>query len=289
MSIVFLNGDFMPIEEAKISPLDRGFLFGDGIYEVIPSYFGKMVGFRGHIDRMNHGLKEIGIELNWSDEQWQKLIDDLVAKNSEAGACPLGIYLHVSRGADTKRFHAFPENLAPTVFAMAFEIPVPKTPDLNTVGKGYSLTSTEDLRWQRCHIKSTALLGNVLHFQQGYEAGSQETLLFNSQKQLTEASASNVFVVKDGVIATPIQDNQILSGITRRLVLDILAADGTLTVEERTITLEEARSADEIWITSSSKEIAAITSLDGKPVGTGVVGPVWLKAATLYSENKYNY
>lgn len=107
-----------------------------------------------------------------------------------------------------------------------------------------------------------------------------KTLLFNSQKQLTEASASNVFVVKDGVIATPIQDNQILSGITRRLVLDILAADGTLTVEERTITLEEARSADEIWITSSSKEIAAITSLDGKPVGTGVVGPVWLKAAT---------
>jgi D-alanine transaminase len=289
MSIVFLNGDFMPIEDAKISPLDRGFLFGDGIYEVIPSYFGKMVGFRGHIARMNDGLKEIGINLNWSDEQWKTLCDDLASKNSEVGECPLGIYLHVSRGADTKRFHAFPENVAPTVFAMAFEIPNPKKPDLDTVGKGYALTSTEDLRWQRCHIKSTALLGNVLHFQEGYEAGSQETLLFNRNNELTEASASNVFIVKDGIISTPVQDNQILPGITRRLVLDILAADGTLTVQERNISLDEAKNADEIWITSSSKEIAAITMLDGRPVGTGKVGPVWLKAATLYSENKYNY
>ena len=289
MSIVFLNGDFMPIEDAKISPLDRGFLFGDGIYEVIPSYFGKMVGFQGHINRMNDGLKEIGIELNWSDEQWKSLCEDLVTKNADENNSPLGLYLHVSRGADTKRFHAFPENVAPTVFAMAFDIPLPKKPDLDTVGKGYALTSTEDLRWQRCHIKSTALLGNVLHFQQGYEAGSQETLLFNASNELTEASASNIFMVKDGVISTPIQDNQILPGITRRLVLDILAKDGTLTVEERNISLEEAINADELWITSSSKEIAPITMLDGKPVGTGKVGPVWLKAATLYSDNKFSY
>ncbi|MDX2370555.1 MAG: aminotransferase class IV, partial [Colwellia sp.] len=198
MNTVFLNGDYMPIEEAKISPLDRGFLFGDGIYEVIPSYFGKMVGFQGHINRMNDGLKAIGIELNWSDSQWQTLCETLCEKN---GAGPLGVYLHVSRGADTKRFHAFPENVEPTVFAMAFEIAVPKTPDLATVGKGYALTSTEDLRWQRCQIKSTSLLGNVLHFQEGYEAGSQETLLYNSNNELTEASASNIYIVKDGVIA----------------------------------------------------------------------------------------
>lgn len=286
MSIVFLNGDYMPVEEAKISPLDRGFLFGDGIYEVIPSYFGKMVGFQGHINRMNDGLKAIGIELNWSDAQWQTLCDNLSKKNGEG---PLGIYLHVSRGADTKRFHAFPENVAPTVFAMAFEIPIPKTPDLATVGNGYALTSTEDLRWQRCQIKSTALLGNVLHFQEGFEAGSQETLLFNNNNELTEASASNIFIVKNGVIATPIQDNQILSGITRRLIIDILTKDGTLTVEERTITLDEVRSADEVWVTSSSKEIAPVTILDGKPVGDGKVGQVWLKAATLYSINKFSY
>lgn len=276
----------MPIEEAKISPLDRGFLFGDGIYEVIPSYFGKMVGFQGHIDRMNDGLKAIGIELNWTDAQWKELCDTLCEKN---GAGPLGVYLHVSRGADVKRFHAFPEDVEPTVFAMAFEIPVPKTPDLATVGKGYALTSTEDLRWQRCQIKSTSLLGNVLHFQEGYEAGSQETLLFNSKNELTEASASNVFVIKDGVIATPIQDNQILPGITRRLIIDILANDGSLTLEERAITLDEVSEADEVWISSSSKEIAPVTMVDGKAVGDGKVGPVWLKAATLYAENKFSH
>lgn len=286
MNTVFLNGDYMPIEEAKISPLDRGFLFGDGIYEVIPSYFGKMVGFKGHIDRMNNGLKAIGIELNWSDAQWQELCDSLSEKN---GAGPLGIYLHVSRGADTKRFHAYPENIAPTVFAMTFEIAVPKTPDLATVGKGYALTSTEDLRWQRCQIKSTSLLGNVLHFQEGYEAGSQETLLYNNNNELTEASASNIYVVKDGVVATPIQDNQILPGITRRLILDILAKDGSIKVEERVITLDEVNAADEIWISSSSKEIAPVTMLDGKLVNDGKVGPVWLKAATLYSANKFSY
>ncbi len=286
MSIVFLNGDFMPIEQAKISPLDRGFLFGDGIYEVIPSYSGKMVAFKGHINRMNDGLNAIGIELNWSDAQWLALCNSLSEKN---GAGSLGLYLHVTRGADTKRFHAYQENVTPTVFAMTFEIPVPKTPDLATVGKGYALTSTEDLRWQRCQIKSTALLGNVLHFQQGFEAGSQETLLFNSNNELTEASASNIFIVKDGVIATPIQDNQILPGITRRLVIDILAKDGTLSLDERVITLEEVKNADEIWITSASKEIVPVTKLDGVPVGNGKVGQVWLKAVTLYSENKFSY
>ncbi len=276
----------MPIENAKISPLDRGFLFGDGIYEVIPSYFGKMVGFKGHIARMNDGLKAISIELNWSDSQWLQLCKDLSEKN---GAGSLGLYLHVSRGADTKRFHAFPENVTPTVFAMVYDIPVPKTPDLATIDKGYALTSSEDVRWQRCQIKSTALLGNVLHFQEGYVAGSQETLLFNNKKELTEASASNIFIVKDGVIATPIQDNQILPGITRRLVIDILAKDGSLPFEERTVTLDEVNAADEIWITSSSKGIAPVTLLDGKAVGNGKVGPIWLKAALLYSENKFSY
>jgi D-alanine transaminase len=286
MSTVFLNGDYMPIEEAKISPLDRGFLFGDGIYEVIPSYFGKMVGFQGHINRMNDGLNAIGIELNWTDAQWKKLCDTLSEKN---GAGPLGIYIHVSRGADTKRFHAFPKDIKPTVFAMAFDITVPKIPDLATVGKGYALISSEDLRWKRCQIKSTSLLGNVLHFQEGYEAGSQETLLYNSNNELTEASSSNVFIIKEGVIATPIQDNQILPGITRRLVIDILAKDGSLQLEERVVSLDEVNTADEIWITSSSKEIAPVTMLDGKAVGDGSVGSVWLKAATLYAQNKYSY
>jgi D-alanine transaminase len=285
MNTVFLNGDFMPVDEAKISPLDRGFLFGDGIYEVIPSYSGKTVGFQGHINRLNDGLKAIGIECDWSDKQWLELCNTLSEKN---GAGPLGLYIHISRGTEAKRFHGFPKDVAPTIFAMAFEIPVPKTPDLATA-KGYELVSTEDLRWKRCHIKSTALLGNVLHFQQGFEVGCQETLLFNADNELTEASSSNIFIVKAGVVITPIQDNQILPGITRRLIIDILTKDGSLVVEERIITMDEVRDADEIWISSSSKEIAPVTKLDGKPVGDGQVGSVWLAAASLYSQNKFDY
>lgn len=286
MSTVFLNGEYLPIEEAKISPLDRGFLFGDGIYEVIPSYFGQKVGFQAHINRMNDGLNAIGIQLNWEIKQWQALCENLSDKN---GAGSLAIYIHVSRGADTNRFHAFPKNITPTVFAMAFDIPIPQTPSMETIGKGYTLTSTEDLRWKRCQIKSTSLLGNVLHFQEGVDSGSQETLLFNQNNELTEASSSNVFIVKNGMIATPTQDNQILPGITRRLVIDILANVGGYMVEERTVTMEEVKSADEIWITSSSKGIAPVTVLDGLPVGKGKVGEVWLKSATLYSENKFLY
>ncbi len=275
----------MPISEAKISPLDRGFLFGDGIYEVIPSYQGKMVGAKPHIERMQNGLSAIGIKLNWTIEQWFSLCEQLVEKN---GNGTLGIYLHVSRGADTKRFHAFPDNIQPTIFAMALEIPEVKTPDKSTT-KTYSLKSTEDLRWQRCHIKSTALLGNVLHFQQGFELGCQETLLYNHHNELTEASSSNVYIVKNGVVYTPKLDSQILPGVTRKLLLDILAADGSIKVVERVVTMEEVYSADEIWLSSSSKEVVPAIMLDGKPVGDGKVGDVWEKAARLYHANKYGY
>ena len=185
MSIAFLDGSYMPIEQAKISPLDRGFLFGDGIYEVVPSYAGKMVGFAPHVLRMKSGLEAIGIKLDWSMDDWSELCQRLIAEN---GAGNLGIYLHVSRGADNKRHHAFPENIAPTVFAFTFEIAAAPVADKAKV-KPYKVSTTRDLRWERCHIKSTALLGNVLHFQQGYEQGNDETLLFNADNQLTEASA----------------------------------------------------------------------------------------------------
>ncbi|MBL4911482.1 MAG: aminotransferase class IV [Alteromonadaceae bacterium] len=285
MSIVYLNGEFMPIAQAKISPLDRGFLFGDGIYEVIPSYFGKMVGFSAHIDRMINGLAAIGINFNWEHIKWRELCEQLCSKN---GKQALGVYLHVSRGADNKRFHGFPENVEPTIFAMTFAIPVSEQADKNT-RQGYALKSMEDLRWQRCHIKSTALLGNVLHFQAGQEANCQEVLLYNDQKHLTEASASNIYIVKNGVVITPPLNHHILAGVTRKLMLDILRKDGSIPVEERIVTLVEAQNADEIWISSSSKEIAPITILDDKPIGDGHVGAVWQQAATLYSEHKFDY
>jgi D-alanine transaminase len=285
MSIAFLDGDYMPIEQAKISPLDRGFLFGDGIYEVVPSYAGKMVGFAPHIARMKSGLEAIGIELNWSTHDWAELCNRLITEN-DAGN--LGIYLHVTRGTDTKRFHAFPENVAPTVFAFTFEIAPAPIAD-KTLVKAKKASTTRDLRWERCQIKSTALLGNVLHFQHGYEQGSDETLLFNADNQLTEASACNVFIVKNGTVITPLLDNQKLPGITRQIILDVLRNDGQIAVEERIVTMDEVAAADEVWITSSSKEIAPITEIDGKPVGDGTIGDIWLAAQTLYSAAKFDY
>ncbi len=285
MSIAFLDGHYMPIEQAKISPLDRGFLFGDGIYEVVPSYAGKMVGFAPHIARMKQGLAAVGINLSWSESDWAELCNRLIKEN---GAGNLGIYLHVSRGADSKRFHAFPENIAPTVFAFTFEIAPPPVADKTRV-KTYKVSTTRDLRWDRCHIKSTALLGNVLHFQHGYEQGNDETLLFNDNNELTEASACNAFIVIDGSVITPPLDNQLLPGITRQILLDVLRRDGRIPVEERTVTMDEVLSADEVWITSSSKEVAPVTKIDGKAVGNGEVGDIWLAAQTLYSAGKFDY
>jgi D-alanine transaminase len=285
MSIAFLDGSYMPIEQAKISPLDRGFLFGDGIYEVVPSYAGKMVGFAPHVLRMKSGLEAIGIKLDWSMDDWSELCQRLIAEN---GAGNLGIYLHVSRGADNKRHHAFPENIAPTVFAFTFEIAAAPIADKAKV-KPYKVSTTRDLRWERCHIKSTALLGNVLHFQQGYEQGNDETLLFNADNQLTEASACNAFIVIDGTVITPPLDNQLLPGITRQIVLDVLRKDGRIKVEERSVSMDEVMNADEVWITSSSKEIAPVTEVDGKAVGNGEIGDIWLATQTLYSAGKFDY
>ncbi len=287
MSIAYLNGEYLPLAEARISPLDRGFLFGDGIYEVIPYYGGKSVGLMPHLNRMADGLAAIEIKNSNTIEGWKELLDDLVARNSDIGE-NLGVYVHISRGTDVKRYHPYPEGVEPTVFCFCFAIKDPEPVDRTKVTQ-YSLVSTEDLRWQRCHIKSTALLGNVMHFQEGYSTGSDEALLYNANNEVTEGSSCNAFIVKDGVIITPVQDNQILPGITRRIIIDSIKADGSLQLEERTITMDDVRNADELWITSSSKEIAPVTKLDGKPVGNGEVGEIWEKAFAIYSASKYDY
>ncbi len=285
MTTVYLDGNYLPMEEAKISPMDRGFLFGDGIYEVIPSYGGRMIGFGPHIDRMKDGLAAIYIQLGWGEEQWREICDELIALN---GGGDLGLYLHVSRGADTQRYHAYPEGVKPTIFAYTFDIPPSPVADKSTT-RTYTVTTTEDMRWKRCNIKSTALLGNVMHFNQGYQGGNNETILYNDKHELTEASACNVYVVKDGVVATPETDHQILPGITRLLLLHILRADGSIPIEERNVTQEEMLDADEVWISSSTKEIAPVVLVDGQPVGDGGVSDVWEQAQALFSEYKYDY
>jgi D-alanine transaminase len=212
MTIAYLNGEFLSLEEARISPMDRGFLFGDGIYEVIPAYGGKMVGFGPHISRMRDGLDAIEIKFDWSDEQWRDLCTALLEKNGNGN---LGIYLHVTRGADSKRHHAYPEGVEPTLFGYAFEIPAPPIPDREHI-KPYTCSTGRDMRWDRCNIKSISLLGNVMHFQQGHSKGDAEILLYNEHDELTECGACNAYVVKDGIVSTPPLDHQILPGITRR-------------------------------------------------------------------------
>jgi len=285
MTIAYLNGEYLPLEEARISPLDRGFLFGDGIYEVIPSYGGKMVGFGPHIDRMIDGLAALEIGLGWGRDEWRLVCEELIARNPEP---QLGLYLHVTRGADTKRNHPYPEGVAPTVFAMPTAIPPAPIPERDKV-KGYKVSSMQDKRWRRCNIKSISLLGNVMHYQQGYAQGNGEVLLYNGDNELTECGACNAYIVKDGVVITPPLDDQILPGITRLIALGVLNNDGSIPVEERIVTMDEVRNADEIWISSSSKEIAPVIELDSKPVGDGKPGPVWEKAAKLYSAGKYDF
>ena len=285
MNTVYLNGVYLPMDEARISPMDRGFLFGDGIYEVIPSYDGRLVGFTPHMARMQDGLDAIEIEMRVDHEEWREIANHLISRN---GGGNLGIYIHVSRGADTQRNHAYTQGIKPTVYAFAFEIPPAPVPD-KAAASCYTVATTEDLRWKRCNIKSTALLGNVMHYQHGHSLGHKETILYNQDGELTEAAACNVFVVRHGIVATPLLDRQKLPGITRLMLLEILRRDGSIPVEERVVTMSELEQADEVWLTSSSKEIAPVIEIDGRPVGDGKVGDVWLAAQTLYSAHKFDF
>lgn len=285
MSVVYLNGQFMPASEAKISPMDRGFLFGDGIYEVIPSYGGRCVGFAAHIQRLQQGLAALDIRCALTEPDWRELVLQLISQN---GAGNLGIYLHVSRGADIKRAHAYPKDITPTIFAYCFEIAAEPDANMDTAPR-YKVITATDLRWQRCHIKSTALLGNVMHHQQAAVLGFNECILFDEQGLLTEGSSTNVFIVKDAVVITPPLSHKILPGITRHLLLSILRQHSRLKVEERAVTKDEVLAADEVWLTSSSKEVAAVIEVDGKAIGSAEPGPVWWQAQQLFSEYKYSY
>ncbi|MDM7860924.1 aminotransferase class IV [Alteromonas sp. ASW11-36] len=289
MTIAYLNGEFKPLEQAQISPMDRGFLFGDGIYEVVPSYAGKLVAGNLHAQRMNRGLSEIGIKVLAEESNWVAIAEGLLARNLDhLPDQNVGIYIHVSRGADTKRFHAFPEGVKPTVFAFAFSIAPSAVPD-RTQAKGLHVQTQEDLRWRRCHIKSTSLLGNVMHFQDSFGKGINETVLYNQDGMVTEASVSNVFAVIDGEIVTPPLDNQLLPGITRHILINSIRKDGQYQLVERQITLEELKGADEVWLTSSSKEVAPVVMIDNQAVGNGVVGEVWEQVAKSYHTHKFSF
>ena len=274
---VFLNGKLLPAEQATVSVLDRGFIFGDGVYELVPVY--SRVPFRldEHLARLERSLGETRIRNPYSRAEWRSHIYKLI---DAQGFDDQSIYFQVTRGV-AKRDHAFPKDAAPTVFMMSNPLvnPLPAQ-----VENGAAAVSAPDNRWFRCDIKSISLIGNVLLRQVSAEAGAAETILFRDGK-LTEASASNVFIVKRGVIQSPPKTNLILPGITYDVITELARANG-LPLEFRDIPEAEVRAAEEVWVSSSSKEVLAIVELDGKRVGDGRPGPVFRRMHQLYQEFK---
>jgi D-alanine transaminase len=275
--MVFLNGAFVPIDEAKVPVLDRGFIFGDGVYELVPVY--SRVPFRldEHLARLERSLAEVRIRNPYSRGQWRDIIYRLVdAQEFE----DQGVYFQVTRGV-AKRDHALPKNVEATVFMMSNPL---VTPPRELVEKGGTAVSAQDYRWLRCDIKSISLIGNCLLREVSAEAGAVETILFRDGR-LTEASASNVFIVSRGVIVSPPKSQLILPGITYDVVTELARANA-MPLELREITEAEVRAADEIWVTSSSKEVLAVVRLDGVAVGEGRPGPVFARMYQLYQDFK---
>jgi D-alanine transaminase len=277
VGMVYLNGKFLPLEEAKVPVLDRGFIFGDGVYELIPVYSRVAFRMEEHLARLERSLGQTRIPNPYARAQWRDIIYRLVDAQPFEDQ---GVYFQVTRGV-AKRDHAFPKDAEPTVFMMSNPL---VTPPKEVVSRGATAVSAQDNRWLRCDIKSISLIGNCLLRQLSAEEGAVETILFRDGR-LTEASASNVFVVRQGVIVSPEKTNLILPGITYDVVCELARANG-LPLELRDVTEAEVRAADEIWVSSSSKEVLPIVALDGRRVGAGRPGPVFARMYQLYQEFK---
>ena len=274
---VYLNGQFLPLEDAKVSVLDRGFIYGDGVYELVPVYGRKPYRLPQHLARLQRSLDGIRLANPHTDAEWEAIIAGLIGRMTFADQ---GVYLQVTRGA-AKRDHAFPTGVAPTVFMMSNPLVLPSR---EHVERGVAVVTAVDERWLHCDLKTISLLGNVLARQLAVDAGATETVLFRNG-YLTEASASNVLLVRGGVIVAPPKDNQILPGITYDVAFE-LAREGGLPIEVRPVPKDEALAADEMWLSSSTKEVLAVTSLDGRPFAGGTPGPVFRKVHALFQASK---
>jgi len=274
---VYLNGQFLPLEDAKVSVLDRGFIYGDGVYELVPVYGRRPYRLRQHLARLQRSLDGIRLANPHTDAEWEAIIAGLIGRMTFADQ---GVYLQVTRGA-AKRDHAFPAGVTPTVFMMSNPLVLPSR---EQVERGVAVVTAVDERWLHCDLKTISLLGNVLARQLAVDAGATETVLFRNG-YLTEASASNVLLVRGGVIVAPPKDNQILPGITYDVAFE-LAREGGLPIEVRPVPKDEALAADEMWLSSSTKEVLAVTSLDGRPFAGGKPGPVFRKVHALFQASK---
>lgn len=272
-SIVYLNGQYLRLADAKVSVLDRGFIFGDGIYEVVPFYKGKPFRMEEHLDRLERSLASIGIDPGLNRDDWLELVRGMAERATHAY---FTVYLQVTRGV-AKRDHGFPKTAQPTVFCMVSPF---SRPDAQLRGQGLTAISVPDIRWLRCEIKSISLLGNVLAKQQAVEAGVDEVLQFRDG-YLTEGASCNVWVARNGVLLAPPLDHLILEGIRYRF-LEELAASAGIPFEARRITQEEVAQADEIMLSSATKEVLPVVQYNGNAVGTGTPGPIYTALRAAY-------
>lgn len=278
MKTVFLNGEFLPQDQATISVMDRGFLFGDGVYEVIPVYNDKLFRFEQHLERLTRSLAAIELDMDLQFLRWQEIFTKLMALNPQNGPNQ-ALYFQITRGCGQERQHAFPEKVKPTLFALTMPLnPIP----IEELSKGKKAILLPDSRWEFCYIKATSLLANVLLYQKALDAHVSEAILVRNHEVL-EGSTSNVFIVKDHIIQTPPLSDYILGGITRELVLE-LAHENGLPCEEKSLTVSEVQQADEIWITSTTREIYPIVLLDEISINQGQPGPIWQTMIRLYRD-----
>jgi D-alanine transaminase len=274
VSTAYLNGTFLPLDQAQVSVMDRGFLFGDGIYEVIPVYNGKLFRLAQHLGRLQNSLDGVRIGNPLSDTEWTEVLTELVARNADSEQA---VYLQVTRGAAARRDHAFPADTRPTVFAMS--TPAPAVSSIASEA-GIKAITLPDIRWQKCDIKAITLLPNVLLRQQAIDAETAEAILIRNG-YATEGAASNLFIVHNGVLVTPPKGPSLLPGITRDLVLELAAANG-IPFREAGITEQTLGQAEEIWVTSSTREISPVTHLNDSIVANGQPGPLWQRMIRLY-------
>ena len=277
----YLNGEFTQLQNAKISVMDRGFIFGDGIYEVVPVYGGQPFRFAQHMARLERSLAELRITNPMSRAEWATIASKLIADYAQStGADGQNgdqmIYIQVSRGV-AMRDHVMPENITPTVFVMSNKMSVPSEAVRQ---QGVACVTADDFRWEKAHIKSTSLLGAVFSRQISFDAGATETVMFRDG-YLSEAAASNVWVVKNGKLLGTPKDNLVLEGIRYGFIEELCQQQG-IGFELRRISRAEVLQADELLLSSASKEVLAITTLDGQPVGNGRPGPVGERLYTGY-------
>lgn len=277
-AMAYLNGEFLPLEEARVSVMDRGFLFGDAVYEVVPVYDGMAFRLAEHLARLEASLAAIRLANPLTQRQWADVINGLIAKQPTADQ---QIYLQVTRGLDSRRNHAFPQNSAPTIFAMSEALVLPPAEQYQ---QGVRAITAADIRWQRCDIKSTSLLANCLLRQRALDAGCAEVILLRDGF-LTEASAANIFVVKKNQLLAPPKNHLMLPGVTYDVILE-LAEQLNLNHVVRDLLEEEVHAADELWLTSSTREVLAIVELDGRKIGHGRPGPMYARMLAAYQEYK---